>query len=122
MCLYNDYIILKLISIFFYYLYKILNKDFISILNMTELLLEEDNKHFITFDNIKTQLNQIILFDRPNLNYYELILSIILMFEYGIITKYKINFNEYTQIFKIVKTIKIPTNELDNLKKIIIYE
>ena len=90
MCLYNDYIILKLISIFFYYLYKILNKDFISILNMTELLLEEDNKHFITFDNIKTQLNQIILFDRPNLNYYELILSIILMFEYGIITKYKI--------------------------------
>ena len=122
MCLYNDYIILKLISIFFYYLYKILNKDFISILNMTELLLEEDNKHFITFDNIKTQLNQIILFDRPNLNYYELILSIILMFEYGIITKYKINFNEYTQIFKIVKTIKIHTNELDNLKKIIIYE
>ncbi len=90
---------------------------------MTELLLEqEDNPIFITFDNIKTQLNQIILFDRPNLNYYELMLNIIMMFEYGIITEYKINFNEYIQIFKIVKTMKIPTNELDNLKKIIIYE
>ena len=88
---------------------------------MRELLLE-DNPIFITFDNIKTQLNQIILFDRPNLNYYELILSIIMMFEDGLISKYKINFNEYIQIFKIVKTIKIPTNELDNLKKIIIYE
>ena len=90
---------------------------------MTELLLEEeDNPIFITFDNIKTQLNQIILFDRPNLNYYELMLNIIMMFEYGIITEYKINFNEYIQIFKIVKTMKIPTNELDNLKKIIICE
>jgi len=88
---------------------------------MTELLLEEEDNPK-TFDNIKTQLNQIILFDRPNLNYYELILSIIMMFEYGLISKYKINFNEYTQIFKIVNTIKIPTNELDNLKKIIIYE
>ena len=89
---------------------------------MREPLLEKDKTNFITFDNIKTQLNKFILFDRPNLNYYELILSIIMMFESGIITEYKINFNEYTQIFKIVKTIKIPTIELDNLKKIIIYE
>jgi hypothetical protein len=89
---------------------------------MREPLLEKDKTNFITFDNIKTQLNKFLLFDRPNLNYYELILSIIMMFESGIITEYKINFNEYTQIFKIVKTIKIPTNELDNLKKIIIYK
>ena len=88
---------------------------------MTELLLEEEDNPK-TFDNIKTQLNQIILFDRPNLHYYELILNVIMMFEDGLISKYKINFNEYTQIFKIVNTIKIPTNELDNLKKIIIYE
>ena len=89
---------------------------------MREPLLENSQNKFITFDNIKTQLNKFILFDRPNLNYYELILSIIMMFESGIITEYKIIFNEYTQIFKIVKTIKIPTNELDNLKKIIIYK
>ena len=84
--------------------------------------LEKEEKKVITFDNIKTQLNKIILFDRPNLNYYELILDIINMFEDGIIQEYKTHFNEYTQLFKIVQTIKIPINEIDNLKKIIICE
>ena len=32
------------------------------------------------FHNIKIQINKIILFDRPNLRYYELILTIIEMF------------------------------------------
>ena len=46
--------------------------------NITEfLIVQENEKEFVTFINIKTQLNKIILFDRPNLNYYELILSII---------------------------------------------
>ena len=62
------------------------------------------------------------MFDRPNLHYYELILSIITMFEGDVIHEYKTSFNEYTQIFKIVQTIKIPINEIDNLKKIIICE
>ena len=88
--------------------------------NMTEFLEKEEE--FITFINIKTQLNKIILFDRPNLNYYELILNIITMFEHGIINEYKTHFNEYIQIFKIVQTIKIPIYEIDNLKKIIICE
>jgi hypothetical protein len=88
--------------------------------DITNLLEKEEE--FITFDNIKTQLNKIILFDRPNLNYYELILTIIIMFENGFINEYKTNFNEYTQLFKIVKTIRIPINELNNLKKIIICE
>ena len=88
--------------------------------NITEFL--EKDKEIVTFDNLKTQLNKIILFDRPNLNYYELILSIITMVEGGVIHEYKTSFNEYTQIFKIAQTIKIPINEIDNLKKIIICE
>jgi hypothetical protein len=92
--------------------------------NIREFLEEDEEKELLTFtfDNLKTQLNKIILFDRPNLNYYELILSIITMFERGIIHEYKTHFNEYTQIFKIVKTIRIPINEIENLKKIIICE
>jgi len=92
--------------------------------NITEFLIIQDTKdtQFITFDNIKTQLNKILLFDRPNLNYYELILNIITMFERGIINEYKTHLNEYIQIFKIVQTIKIPIHEIDNLKKIIICE
>ena len=93
--------------------------------NLNDFLIIQENdedKQFITFDNIKIQLNKIILFDRPNLNYYELILNIITMFERGIINEYKTHLNEYIQIFKIVQTIKIPINEIDNLKKIIICE
>ena len=93
--------------------------------NLNDFLIIQENdedKQFITFDNIKIQLNKIILFDRPNLNYYELILNIITMFEDGIINEYKTHFNEYIQIFKIVQTIKIPIYEIDNLKKIIICE
>ncbi len=91
--------------------------------NIREFLIvqeKEEDEKFITFDNIKTQLNKIILFDRPNLNYYELILSIIKAFENGIINEYNTNFNEYTQIFKILQTMRMPINEIDNLKKIII--
>ena len=93
--------------------------------NLNDFLIIQENdedKQFITFDNIKIQLNKIILFDRPNLNYYELILNIITMFEQGIINEYKTHLNEYIQIFKIVQTIKIPIHEIDNLKKIIICE
>jgi len=90
--------------------------------NIREFLEKDEDKELVTFDNLKTQLNKIILFDRPNLNYYELILSIITMVEGDVIHEYKTSFNEYTQIFKIAQTIKIPINELDNLKKIIICE
>lgn len=79
---------------------------------------ERQNK----FNNLKIQLNKIILFDRPNLDYYELVLSIIEMYELGVIPEYKTNLNEYTNIFRLLKTIRLPNNELENLKKLIIHE
>jgi hypothetical protein len=71
------------------------------------------------FNNIKIQLNKMILFDRTNLHYYELILSIIEMFELGVINEYKTNESECTNIFKILKTIRLPIDEIENFKKII---
>lgn len=79
---------------------------------------ERQNK----FNNLKIQLNKIILFDRPNLDYYELVLSIIEMYELCIIPEYKTNLNEYNNIFKLLKTIRLPKDELENLKKLIICE
>ena len=79
---------------------------------------ERQNK----FNNVKIQLNKIILFDKPNLYYYELVLTIIEMYEFGALSEYKTNINDYTKIFNILKTIRIPTDEFDNLKKLIIYE
>lgn len=74
------------------------------------------------FQNIKIKINKIILFDRPNLRYYELILSIIEMFELCLINQYNItDENEYINIFKILKSIRLPNNEIEEFKKIIIY-
>lgn len=73
------------------------------------------------FQNIKIQINKIILFDRSNLRYYELILSIIEMFELCLINEYKTDENEYVNIFKILKSIRLPNNEIEEFKKIIIY-
>lgn len=79
---------------------------------------ERQNK----FNNVKIQLQKILLFDKSNLYYYELILSTIEMFENGFIEKYKINEVEHTNIFKLMKTIRVPRDELDNLKKLIVTE
>jgi hypothetical protein len=73
------------------------------------------------FHNIKIQISKLILFDRPNLRYYELILTIIEMFELCLINQYNINENEYINIFKILKSIRLPNNEIEEFKKIIIY-
>ena len=79
---------------------------------------ERQNK----FNSIKTQLNKIILFDRDHLDYYELILSIIEMYESNVIHEYKTYEKEYTTIFKLLKTIRLPTDEIEELKKLIICE
>ena len=75
------------------------------------------------FHHIKTQISKTILFDKPNLRYYELILTIIEMFELGLINEYNItDENEFINIFKILKSIRLPNNELEEFKKIIIYK
>jgi len=89
-----------------------------SILN--QMKQEQDKQRKNKFNNIKIQLQKISLFDKSNLHYYELILSIIEMFENAFIDEYKINYDDYTNIFKVMKTIRIPSNELDNLKKLIV--
>jgi hypothetical protein len=83
---------------------------------------EQDKLRKNKFDKIKTQLNKIILFDRLHLYYYELVLSIVEMFESGAINEYKTNEIEYNTIFKLLKTIRLPNEEIENLKKIILCE
>jgi hypothetical protein len=83
---------------------------------------EHQNGRKNNFDNIKIQLNKIILFDRHNINYYELILSIIEMYEQYGINEYITNKDEFTKIFTILKSVRLPSNEIDNLKKIILFE
>jgi len=86
-------------------------------------LLQEQEKQSrqCKFRNIKIQISKIILFDKSNLRYYELILTIIEMFELCLINEYNMLENEYLNIFKILKSIRLPNNEIEEFKKIIIY-
>lgn len=104
-----------------------LNSEFNTVIEMSKneynlLQEQEQQSRQRKFHNIKIQINKIILFDRPNLRYYELILTIIEMFELCLINQYNItNENEYMNIFKILKSIRLPNNEIEEIKKLIIY-
>jgi hypothetical protein len=106
---------------------KISNEEFLeqelksinAICNQSEDEYYKERQH--KFDKLKTQLNKIIVIDKENIVYYELVLSIIEMYELGDISEYKASHDEYTYIFKLLKTIRFPSNEMNNLKKIIIY-
>jgi hypothetical protein len=83
---------------------------------------EQEKQRKDKFNNIKIQIHKILSFDKTDLYYYELILSIIEMFENGFITEYAMDEKEYTNIFRIIKTIRIPPDEINNLKKLILSE
>ena len=104
-----------------------LNNELNTVIEMSKIeynLLQEQEQQLRQrkFHNIKIQINKIILFDKPNLRYYELILTIIEMFELCLINQYNItNENEYINIFKLLKSIRLPNNEIEEIKKLIIY-
>ena len=83
-----------------------------------QLKEERQNK----FNNIKIQLSKMLIFDKENVNYYELVLSIIELYETGTISKYIINKTNYDIIFTILKTFRLPNQEIDNLKQLILCE
>ena len=72
------------------------------------------------FKSIKLKLNKILLFDRPNIFNYELILSIIELYEQNYINEYKSSNKEFNDIFNILKTIRLTKEETSSIKKIIV--
>ena len=103
-----------------------LNSELNTVIEMSKneynlLQEQEQQSRQCKFHNIKKQINKIILFDKPNLRYYELILTIIEMIELCLINEYNMHENEYLNIFKILKTIRLPNNEFEEFKKLIIY-
>jgi hypothetical protein len=72
------------------------------------------------FKHTIMQLNKLSIFDNTNIAYYELILTIIEMYNNNYITEYIVSLDEYNKIFKILNNIRIPENEINQLKIIII--
>ena len=118
---------------------KLFNDDFYSIYNdgrddlntaiemskneynlLQEQLLKQQKERRYQFYNIKLKLSKILLLDKYNSYYYELILSIIEMYELCVINEYKTDEKEHLNIFKILQTIRLPIDEIENMKKIII--
>jgi hypothetical protein len=87
---------------------------------LQEQLLQQQKERRYQFYNIKLKLSKILLLDKYNSYYYELILSIIEMYELCVINEYKTDEKEYLNIFKILQTIRLPIDEIENMKKIII--
>ena len=88
-------------------------------LSKRELKDEEDSRKN-EFKSIKLKLNKILLFDRPNIFNYELILSIIELYEQCYINEYKSLNKEFNDIFNVLKTIRLTKEELSSIKKIIV--
>lgn len=85
-----------------------------------QILSQEELPHQNKFPNTKIQLTKLSIFDRPNLYYYELVLSIIEMYNNNYITEYKLKSPMYGNLFYIIHLTRIPPNELNDLKKLII--
>ena len=84
-------------------------------------LREQENKERQNkFTTVKTQLKKLILFDKDNVYYYEVILSAVEMYEQGLIQTYKVEQNEYNNIFSTLKSIRLPSSELNELTKLIV--
>jgi hypothetical protein len=85
-----------------------------------ELIKKEEEERKNEFKTIKLKLNKILLFDRPNCGKYELILSIIQLYEENCIKEYKSIESEYNNIFKLLKSIRLTKQELESLRKLIV--
>ncbi len=84
-----------------------------------DLRAQEQKERENKFTHIKTQLKKLILFDVNNIYYYEVILSIINLYEQGLIQHYSVNKKEYTNIIFTLKSIRLPSSEVNELTKLL---
>jgi hypothetical protein len=115
----NDYALKKALKIS---LKELKMKEEEETLNVicNELREQEQRERENKFTNTKTQLKKLILFDKDNVHYYEIILSVIEMYEQGLIQHYSVDKTEYTNIVSTLKSIRLPSSEVNELTKLII--
>lgn len=85
--------------------------------NIIQKQEQENRKN--EFKSVRHKLNRLVLFDRRNSEKYELILSIITIYEDACVTEYILSEPEFEGISKLLKTIRLTNQETESLKKLI---
>jgi hypothetical protein len=80
----------------------------------------ERDKRIDILYNIKQRLLKVKTFDKCYNETYEMIISIIEMYEMEVINIFAVNKESYTAIFNITKLVRFTTDEIELLKDIII--
>ena len=86
-----------------------------------ELIIQQEKTERLSmFVSLKQYIKRMEIIDKPNSQLFGTLLSIIEMYENGYITTYLIDNDEYEKIFKLISNNRLPKEELNNLRKIII--
>lgn len=84
------------------------------------IIQQEKTERSSMFVSLKQYIKRMEIIDKPNSQLFGTLLSIIEMYENGYITTYLIDNDEYEKIFKLISNNRLPKEELNNLRKIII--
>jgi hypothetical protein len=84
-----------------------------------ERIEEQTKERTNQFKSIKQKVKNLLSFDKQHTNKYEIILSIIEMYEQDFITVYTVTKEDYDTLFEFLQSLRITNTEIENFKRII---
>jgi hypothetical protein len=89
--------------------------------HMIENLIFQYQQRVNKFASIKQKCKKLLIFDRDNVGIYEVIISIIEMYENEQSSQYTTNKEQFDQIVSTLKSLRLTKEEAESFTKIIIW-